>query len=331
MPRPISPAAPATGPSAPPVALVAAPPPAPIAVSDHRGIPTPAAPATGMPELKRLRAAADAAAANYRAAPTPAHQAAYLAAARALTDLVEQLGGLSPDMRDHYLRQAATHELAAQPLASREAQEARLVARLASYRTSGTARDFAQLQAAQDALGTPERVLPTTATSPAIRQELAPALRCLQASRSPLAAELARRIQAGEIELHMTPGKAMGVTYIAKVSTRRIDLANGEVGPNFFGFSPPFQAAVLLHEYVHVQQKRQVGSFLKGMGDNLSQRALSLARREEAGMAANASEQEAYRTQLAFLAEWRLDRRGLTSSDAGMLAGIEDWLAASRP
>lgn len=236
-----------------------------------------------------------------------------------------------------WLGNAAELWLAARPLPTLAARQERYAGLDAAFQASRSELDRALLIAAAKELAeSGPRFAPGSASSE-VRAALAPAIGHLKRSPDPLAKELARRIEAGEIPFKVTKGGHLGVQYFAMVAVSGITVSNGEVGPDFFALSPPFQAAVLRHEFTHVKQKSRVGGFLMVMGSNLAQRFLALASRlpyvdaerlETLGMRWNKAEQAAYRAEKDFLNELGWGERGLLIPDMGMLVGVDTWLEA---
>lgn len=240
----------------------------------------------------------------------------------------------------HWLGGAADLWLAARPLPTLAARQARYAELDARARVTGGEADRALLLAAAKELAATSPKLAPGTPSAQVRAALAPAIGHLARSNDPVAQELAKRIEAGEIPFKVTTGGKFGVQYFAMVAVRGINVSNGDVGPDFFALSPPYQAAVLRHEYTHVKQKTGIGGWLAAMGGNLAQRGLALAgripgvdadRMDTLGRRWNGSEQEAYRAEKAFLVELGWGDRGMNAADAGMLEGVNYWLEAAAP
>lgn len=227
--------------------------------------------------------------------------------------------------------------LAARPVADRAAAQARYAALAADLDATQNPRARAMVvAAAKDLIATAPK-LAVGSPSETVRAALGPAIGHLARSKDPVAQDLARRIDRGEIPLKVTAGGKYGIQYFAMVQIKGISVSNGEVGPDFFALSPPFQAAVLRHEFEHVGQKSTVLGFLKTMGSNLAQRFCALASlipgvdddaMEVRGRRWNRTEQAAYRVEKAFLAAQGWGQDGMTSADVGMLVGVDTWLEA---
>lgn len=237
-----------------------------------------------------------------------------------------------------WLQAAADLWLAARPLPTLAARQERYASLDATFQASHAEADCALLVAAAKDLATSGPAFAPGAASADVRAALLPAIGHLKRSRDPVARELARRIEAGEIPFKVTTGGQFGVQYFAMVAVSGINVSNGAVGPDFFALSPPYQAAVLRHEYTHVNQKSHVGGFLMVMGSNLAQRFLAIAARlpfldadrlETLGRRWNKAEQEAYTAEKAFLREQGWGERGLLIPDMGMLEGVDTWLEAA--
>lgn len=278
------------------------------------------------------------------AATDPAAKSAWQESTASYMDWLQTLEGHPAfplgknEVLKFWMEGAAQLYLEARPLSVKEARTARFQKLFGEFHAQPSLRTRAMLKAATpDVL--PKAPLPLSSTSAEIETQLAPAITALAVSKSPLAQELARKICSGEISLNMVKGKAMGTQFYAVVNSSKINLSNGQEGPDFFELSPPFQAAILLHEYTHVKQKASAGSFLAGLGGNLVQRSLGLAAMaagskrdslDAKGRGLNGNEQEAYRNEKAFLNEMGMGKEGLTISDAGLLVGVDDWLAAAK-
>ncbi len=239
-----------------------------------------------------------------------------------------------------WLANAADLWIAARPLPTLAARHDRYAHLDAAFQASHTEVDRALLVAAAKELAASGPAFAPGAASQDVRAALAPAIGHLARSRDPVARALARRITAGEIPFKVTKGGQFGVQYFAMVAIAGINVSNGEVGPDFFALSPPYQAAVLRHEYTHVEQKSRVSGFLLVMGSNLAQRFLALASRlpfvdadrlETLGRRWNKAEQEAYIAEKEFLRELGWGERGLLLPDHGMLEGVDTWLEAGAP
>lgn len=230
-----------------------------------------------------------------------------------------------------WLKSGAKSYLEARPLRTSGERTERFLQLFEENRLRPSARTQALMGAALQELPAFHAKLELTATSSEISALLTPATAILAKSTSPLARELAQKIASGEMALNMTKGQYLGTKYLAMVTSSAINLSNGQVGTSFFDMSPAFQASVLLHEFVHVKQNERLGGMLSGIKDNLLQKGLALLGYEKAGQASNASEQEAYRAQHAFLTEMKLGREEqvLTLADTCMLAGVTGWLASA--
>ena len=240
----------------------------------------------------------------------------------------------------HWLKGASDLALAAAPLASTEARQARYAALDATFQASRDEASRAMVAASARELAAEAPTFPPGAPSEAVRRALAPAIGHLARSADPDARGRARRLGAGEIPFKVTKGGHLGVQYYAMVAVSGITVSNGAVGPSFFELSPPFQAAVLRHEFTHVLQKTGVRGYLAAMGGNLAQRGLALLARlpfldgdrlEVLGRRHNRSEQAAYRAEKAFLEGLGWGDRGLLIPDVGMLVGVDTWLEADPP
>lgn len=230
---------------------------------------------------------------------------------------------------------AADRYLAARPLASVAARRERYAQLDQGFQGARTEAHRALVAAAAKQLPNPHFAPGTPSAD--VRAALAPALGHLARSKDPVAQELARRIASGEIPFKVTTGGHLGIQYFAVMVVSGISLSNGQVGPDFFALSPAYQAAVLRHEYQHVLQKSHPTGFAKVLGSNLSQRFFGLLARipgldddamETRGRRYNATEQEAYRAEKAFLKDQGWGDRGMLLEDAGMLEGIDTWLEA---
>jgi hypothetical protein len=238
--------------------------------------------------------------------------------------------------RSWYLS-AADQYLAARPLTSPAAHRERYAQLDQAFQAIRTEANRALASAAAKAL--PKTHFAPGTPSSDVRTALAPALGHLARSSDPVARELASRVAKGELAFKVTTGGHLGVQYFAMMAVSGVSLSNGDVGPDFFALSPAYQAAVLRHEYTHVLQKSHVPGFAKALGSNLAQRFCALVARipgvddeawENRGRRYNASEQEAYRAEMAFLTEQGWGDRYMLIPDAGMLEGIEVWLEAAR-
>jgi hypothetical protein len=232
---------------------------------------------------------------------------------------------------------AADRYLAARPLASLAARRERYAQLDQAFQASRTEANRALVAAAAKQLPNPHFAPGTPSAD--VRAALAPALGHLARSTDPVARELAGRIASGEIPFKITTGGHLGIQYFAMMAVSGITLSNGQVGPDFFALSPVYQAAVLRHEYTHVQQKSHVTGYAKLLGSNLAQRFLTLAGRipgldgdamETRGRRYNLTEQEAYRNEKAFLRDLGWGERGMLLEDSGMLEGIDTWLEAAK-
>ncbi|MDB5099073.1 MAG: hypothetical protein JWM80_3494 [Cyanobacteria bacterium RYN_339] len=232
---------------------------------------------------------------------------------------------------------AADQFLAARPLTTPAARRERYAQLDQAFQASRTEANRALAGASAKELPNPN--FAPGAASADVRAALAPALGHLARSTDPVARELAARIASGAIPFKVTTGGHLGVQYFAMMAVSGITLSNGKVGPDFFALSPPYQAAVLRHEYTHVQQKTHVSGYAKLMASNLTQRFLTILGRvpgldgeafETRGRRYNFTEQEAYRNEKAFLQAQGWGDRGMLLSDAGMLEGIDTWLEAAR-
>lgn len=234
-------------------------------------------------------------------------------------------------LTEAWLKAGAKSYLEARPLRTPQERTERFLQLFEENRHASSARTQALVVASLHDLPSFRSTVPLAASSAEIRSLLSPALKILTQSDSPMARELADKIESGQMGLHMTEGKYLGTKYWAMVTSSKINLSNGQVGPNFFELSPGFQASLLLHEYVHVKQNERPGGILLGIKDNLVQKGLTLLGYERAGQARNTSEQEAYRAQRAFLQEMMLgqEEQGFTLADKCLLAGINGWLASS--
>lgn len=307
----------------------------------------PAAPVATPATFKELSAAKRerlAAIEKIKASTDPAAKSALQQETAAYMDWLQTLEGHPAfpmgknEVLKFWMDGAAQLYLEARPLPVKEARIARFQKLFGEFHAQPSLRTKAMLKAAaSDVL--PKAPLPLSSTSAEIEAQLAPAITALAVSKSPLAQELAKKICSGEISLKMVTGKAMGTQFYAVVNSSKINLSNGQEGPNFFELSPPFQAAILLHEYTHVKQKASASGMLAGIGGNLVQRSLGIASRlagsnaervDAKGRGMNGNEQEAYRNEKAFLTEMGMGKEGLNVADVGLLVGVDDWLAAAK-